>query len=302
VKKLVRFAWAVLGYNVLVILWGAYVRATGSGAGCGGHWPLCNGEVLPRVSTVATFIEFSHRVSSGLALVAVVALTVWTWRVHAKGHPARKAAGFSLLFIVTEALVGAGLVLFELVADNASFARALFMGVHLMNTFALVASLTLTAWWTTGGAPVRIGRKPGVAAALGFAALGLLFVGTSGAVAALGDTLYPVGSLAEAFLADLSSTSHVLIRLRVWHPVFALIVGFGLVALVRPLQGRAGVRRRGTGTLVMALAIVQLAAGALNVVLLAPIWMQMAHLLVADLLWIAFVVFAASVLADRTTA
>ncbi len=43
-----RYAWGVLLWNVLVALWGAYVRATGSGAGCGSHWPTCNGEILPR--------------------------------------------------------------------------------------------------------------------------------------------------------------------------------------------------------------------------------------------------------------
>ncbi len=296
-SKLGRFAWGVLGYNVAVILWGAYVRATGSGAGCGGHWPLCNGEVLPRVQNVATLIEFSHRITSGLALVAVVALAWWVWRARPAGDPARKAAGFSVLFILTEAAVGAGLVLFALVADNASFARALFMAVHLMNTFALVASLTLTAWWTTGGAPVRMRGKPFATMALLGTAFGLLLVGTSGAVAALGDTLYPARTLADALSADLSPTSHLLIRLRFLHPALALVVAFALIALVRPLRAGLTGRGRTAGTLVVALAVTQLAAGGLNVMLLAPVWMQMVHLLVADLLWIAFVAFGAGVAA-----
>jgi heme A synthase len=296
-SKLGRFAWGVLGYNVAVILWGAYVRATGSGAGCGGHWPLCNGEVLPRVQNVATLIEFSHRITSGLALVAVVALAWWVWRARPAGDPARKAAGFSVLFILTEAAVGAGLVLFALVADNASFARALFMAVHLMNTFALVASLTLTAWWTTGGAPVRMRGKPFATMALLGTAFGLLLVGTSGAVAALGDTLYPARTLADALSADLSPTSHFLIRLRFLHPALALVVAFALIALVRPLRAGLTGRGRTAGTLVVALAVAQLAAGGLNVMLLAPVWMQMVHLLVADLLWIAFVAFGAGVAA-----
>jgi heme A synthase len=296
-SKLGRFAWGVLGYNVAVILWGAYVRATGSGAGCGGHWPLCNGEVLPRVRNVATLIEFSHRITSGLALVAVVALAWWVWRARPAGDPARKAAGFSVLFILTEAAVGAGLVLFELVADNASFARALFMAVHLMNTFALVASLTLTAWWTTGGAPVRLRGKPFATVALLGAAFGLLLVGTSGAVAALGDTLYPARTLADALAADLSPTSHLLIRLRFLHPAVAIVVAFALIALVRPLRAGLTGRGRTAGTLVIAFAVAQLAAGGLNVMLLAPVWMQMVHLLVADLLWISFVAFGAGVAA-----
>ena len=74
------YAWAVLGFNLLVILWGAFVRATGSGAGCGSHWPLCNGEVLPRAPALATLIEFSHRLTSGVALLLVIGLVVGAWR------------------------------------------------------------------------------------------------------------------------------------------------------------------------------------------------------------------------------
>ena len=120
-----------------VILWGAYVRATGSGAGCGAHWPLCNGEILPRGGRVATLIEFSHRLTSGLALVAVVVLAVWAWRACRPDTRPARAAVLSLLFMLTEAAVGAGLVLFQLVADNASFARAMFLAAHLLNTFTL---------------------------------------------------------------------------------------------------------------------------------------------------------------------
>ena len=143
--RLARFAWWVLAYNLVVILWGAYVRASGSGAGCGSHWPLCNGEVIPRGASITTLVEFSHRLTSGLALIAVVAL--W-WRCRslvAAGSAARRMANASLVLMLTEAAVGAGLVLFQLVADNASMARALFMAIHLINTFLLVAALTLTA-------------------------------------------------------------------------------------------------------------------------------------------------------------
>ena len=295
--RLPRLAWLVLGWNLAVILWGAFVRATGSGAGCGAHWPLCNGEVIPRGASVTTLVEFSHRATSGLALLLVVALLVWVWRAVPRGAPARKAAGFTMLFMLTEAGVGAGLVLFELVADNASFARALFMAVHLMNTFALVASLTLTAYWLSGGLPVAPGRRPGASALLALGAIGLVAVGTSGAVAALGDTLYPAETLAEALQADLSPTSHFLVRLRFLHPAIALVTAFGLIAMVRPLtaDGRGG----RIGRLVIALTVVQLAIGGMNVILLAPVWMQMVHLLAADTLWIAFVVLAAEVVGEQ---
>jgi cytochrome c oxidase assembly protein subunit 15 len=257
---------------------------------------LCNGVAIPRSPSAATLIEFSHRLTSGLALVAVVVLLIRVWRACAPGHPARRGAAWTVFFMLTEAAVGAGLVLFQLVADNATMARAMFMAVHLLNTFVLLAWLTLTAWWLGGGAPLRPRAHPGSSLALLLATFGLLLTGTSGAVAALGDTLFPHGSLAEAFEADLSPTSHLLIRLRLLHPFVAVIVSAGLIfgatRLVRG-RGRAALR---LARLVAAACAVQLALGAVNVALLAPIWMQLVHLLAADVVWIAFVLLSATAL------
>jgi heme A synthase len=295
-RRLASFAWVVLAYNIAVVLWGAYVRATGSGAGCGEHWPLCNGVVIPPAPSTATLIEFSHRITSGLALAAVVALLAWAWRVCAAGHLARRAAAWSLFFMVTEAAVGAGLVLFQLVADNATMARAMFMAVHLVNTFILLGCLALTAWWLSGGMPVSVRDHRVAAASVLLLSIGILLTGTSGAVAALGDTLFPNGSLGAALQADLSPASHLLIRLRLLHPAFAVVVAAGLMfgtgRLVRG-HGRPAVRLARS---VAVLSGVQLALGAVNIILLAPVWMQMIHLLVADLLWIAFVLTGATAL------
>lgn len=296
--RLGRFAWAVVAYNLAVILWGAYVRATGSGAGCGQHWPLCNGEIVPRSASAATLIELSHRVTSGLALLLVVALLVWVWRACGRGHPARRGAVWSLVLILTEAAVGAGLVLFELVADNASMARALFMAAHLTNTFLLLAALTLTAHWTSNGAAPELGGRAGTAAALGLLAGGLLLAGVSGAVAALGDTLFPARSLADALRQDLSPTSHVLVRLRLLHPVLAVIAGL-LVIAIAPRIPAGSADGRHLGQTAAGLAAAQLGLGFLNVLLLAPVWMQLLHLLVADLLWIVLVLLGASALAPQ---
>ena len=296
VPGLTRFAWGVLAYNLAVILWGAYVRASGSGAGCGSHWPLCNGEIIPRTPSVATLIEYSHRVTSGLALVGVVVLAVWVWRVHRAGHPARAGAGWSVFFILTEAAVGAGLVLFELVADNATMARAMFMAAHLVNTFFLVAALALTAWWASGGAPVLPRARPRAAVLFGALGLGLLLSGMSGAVAALGDTLYPASSHIEGLRATLSPTSHLFLRLRALHPVIAVTVGMLLMLAAARLPRPDDASGQRLGRLVVVLAGVQLLGGILNVLLLAPVWMQIVHLLLADLLWIAFVLLAAQVL------
>src|SRR5204862_8180034 len=151
--RLARFAWSVLGWNVAVILWGAYVRASGSGAGCGAHWPLCNGEIVPHEPRVATLIELGHRLSSGVALVVVFTLAVLAWRAYPRGHRVRQGAVTSAILISFEALIGAGLVLFELVAHDASMKRGLSIALHLTNTLFLLAALVLTAWWASGGAP-----------------------------------------------------------------------------------------------------------------------------------------------------
>ncbi len=301
-RALSRFAWSVLAYNLAVILWGAYVRASGSGAGCGAHWPLCNGEVIPRSPSVATLIEYSHRLTSGLALIAVVWLLAWTRRAVPPQHPARRGAWLSLFFILTEAAVGAGLVLFELVADNATMARAMFMAAHLVNTFLLVAVLTLTAWWLTGGHRLAPRHRPGVAAAWAALGAGLLLSGVSGAVAALGDTLYPAASHAEGLAQTLSPASHFLLRLRALHPVIAITTGVVLmfVAPRLPAENDPGGTRFGRA--VVLLAALQMLGGLVNVLLLAPVWMQIVHLLVADLLWIAFVLLGAAALAERATA
>ena len=301
--KLARYAWFVLAWNVLVILWGAYVRATGSGAGCGAHWPLCNGEVVPRAPDTAMLIEFSHRVTSGLALVLVFVLAAWIWRTKAAGHPARRAGVASAVFIVVEALLGAGLVLFGLVARDESLARAMVMPLHLANTMVLLLCLTLTAHFLSGGAPVAIsGRTRTFGILVGLLVL-MIGVGKTGAIAALGDTLYPASSFLDGLEADLAPTSQLLLRLRILHPALGVAAGamlvFGTAAV--PL-GAADRRGQLAKRAVVALAIVQVVLGFVNVWLLAPVWMQLTHLLVADLLWIALVVLAASALAKPVAA
>ena len=132
---------------------------------------------------------------------------------------------------------------------------------------------------------------------MGALAIGLLLAGTSGAVAALGDTLYPAASHAEGFAATLSPTSHILLRLRALHPLIAVTAGVLLMFVAPRLAGAADALGQRLGRIVLLVAGMQLLGGLLNVLLLAPVWMQIVHLLVADLLWIAFVLLGAQVLA-----
>jgi heme A synthase len=291
--SLARFAWMTLGWNVAVILWGAFVRATGSGAGCGAHWPLCNGEVVPRSPALETMVEFTHRATSGVALVLVFALAVWVFQERPRRHPARWAALASVVLILVEAAVGAGLVLLGLVAENESTARALFMAGHLANTFMLLAALALTAHWCATDAPLRrdVLRRDGWV--FGLALLMLLAVGKSGAIAALGDTLYPAQSILAGLAQDLSPTTSLLVRLRMLHPFLALAGTLTVAfASARVLQSTDEAATRRWAWAAAALSLAQVGLGLLNVVLLAPVWMQILHLLLADILWIALVLLS----------
>jgi heme A synthase len=295
-NRFAAYAWGVLAYLLLVVAWGAYVRATGSGAGCGRHWPLCDGVVVPRAQTVQMAIEFTHRVTSGISLLAVVGLLVWALRLYPRGHRVRRGAWGGMILIVTEALLGAGLVLFELVADNASMVRAFSMVAHLTNTFLLIGALTLTAWWASGGAGLRM-RQP-LARALLVGLTSVLLVGGLGAIAALGDTLFPAASFAEGLRQDFSSTVEPLVALRKYHPLVAIAAAVYLVTLALTVCRRtrsADVARLSRAVVV--LVLVQLLVGAVNVRLAAPVSMQLIHLMLADLVWIALVLFSAAALA-----
>lgn len=299
-RPFTRFAWTVLGVNLAVVAWGAFVRATGSGAGCGKHWPTCNGEIIPRAPAVATLIEFGHRASSGIALLLVVVLVIWAIRAFPAGHAARRGASTALAFMIAEALVGAGLVLFGWVAKDSSAARGWVMAIHLTNTFLLLAAVTLTAAWSAGPAGVAARGRGGLAGALAAALAAMLLAGVTGAIAALGDTLYPATSFAAGLQEELSANASVLLRLRVLHPFAAVAAGVTLVAVSRAaLRARPDARVRRAATAIVALVALELVAGAANVLLLAPIWLQLAHLLVADLLWLATVLLAAATLAPE---
>lgn len=296
-RGFVRYSWFVLIYNLAVILWGAFVRATGSGAGCGRHWPLCNGQVLPRAEQVETLIEFTHRVTSGLAGLLVIGMVIWAVRAFPRGHLARRGAWVTLVMIIIEGLLGAGLVLLELVADNSSVARAVAMGVHLVNTLLLLAAITLTALWGAGAGRLRLRGQGLVGWLIGVGVVAMMALGATGAITALGDTLFPVESFREGVLQELDPYSHFLVRLRVYHPALAIVTGIYLIIASQLIY-----RRRpdlGTGRAAAALIllfIAQLGVGVINIALLVPVSVQLLHLLMADLVWIALVVLAASAL------
>jgi heme A synthase len=301
-RTFARYAWAVLAYNLGVVLWGAFVRATGSGAGCGNHWPLCNGTVTQGPGgappSAATIIEFTHRITSGIDLALVALLVVWAFRRFPRQHLVRLGAALSALFLITEALLGAALVLLQHVAKNASVSRAYSLSTHLVNTLMLLACLALTAWWSTErvgqAVPPALPRRRAVWMA-GASLASVVVLGVSGAIAALGDTLFPASSLAAGLAQDLDPAAHIFLRLRLFHPLIAAAVAAWLpFYAVSAASRRPDIARRAWSLL--ALLGAQIVAGVVNLLLLAPVWMQIVHLLLADLLWITLVLLSAAVL------
>lgn len=293
-----RWALALLVITVAVIAWGAFVRVTGSGAGCADHWPLCNGELVPRSPKLETLIELTHRVTSSLSGVLSIAVFVLAMRGFPRRSPVRRAAGVGLFLMLLEGAIGALLVKQGLVAKDTSEARAFVVGLHLCNTFLLLGAQTLTVHFARGGAPFALRGRGGRVALLALAFVVALSLGASGAVTALGDTLFPPASLADGLRDDLSPAAHFLVRLRVWHPLLAVIGGALIVYLAQHLRASLGMKGVGRWATVLTVAYVaQLAVGALNLFLLAPVPIQLTHLVLADVVWMALVMMSAHALA-----
>ncbi len=287
-----RFAWAGLAYTVLVVLFGAVVRVTGSGAGCGQHWPNCNGEILHMPRRLETLIEISHRITSGLALISAIVVFAWSRRIFTRNHLAYRAASWVLALMLVECLVGAGLVLGRLVAHDTSLARAVVMPLHLASASLLCAAFAVTAW--SASFPERLRIEAGVARrSASLALLCVLALSMTGAVTALGDTLYPL--LPSTPLGERlgAGNLHFLQSLRILHPMLAVLLSAAifrcvtrLTELVHSLKVQAWARS------VRIALLAQLLMGGLNIVVGAPAWLQIAHLGLALMLWLSMVLLA----------
>jgi cytochrome c oxidase assembly protein subunit 15 len=284
------YAACVVGFMVLVIVQGAVVRATGSGNGCGNHWPLCNGDFVPHHPRIATIIEFMHRSLTGICSTLVVVLIGWTFLALPSGHPARRAVVWTGILLITEGALGALLVKGGYVEANASVARVVVQCIHFSNTLLLLAAMTIT-WWR-----LRERHQQPLAPhtrTIAWIALGsTIVVGATGSVAALADTLFPSTTLSAALLQDFAANAPLLIRMRWMHPA-AAVVGLGCAVWLS-----ANLRSR-LGHIVLGLIALQIILGVSDVLLLAPTWMQVLHLLGADLYWIALVAACSGVLSPK---
>lgn len=311
-SRFARFAWIYLGLTLVVIVWGGVVRATGSGAGCGTDWPTCQGEIIPSMESWHTVVEYSHRLSTAVLGLLTVVLVIWAFRAFPRGHAVRLGAVLTGFFILAEAAVGAGLVLLEQVAYNVSIGRAYWMAGHLLNTLLLMASVTLLAWWASGGERVQVRHQGIVWLTILPAVLGMFVVGASGAVAALGDTLLDGFNIVKdepqlmqaLTAAGVSPTESAIVTafvdLRIYHPVIAVVTGLLVVwaAWTARTQRSSALTRR-FSTWLIALFVAQLLLGALNVWLKAPVWLQMVHLAMTNIIFVALVLLAAEALSLR---
>ncbi len=287
-KSFERFAWIFLAYLIGVILYGAWVRITGSGAGCGSHWPLCDGEVTPLNPDTEKLIEYTHRVTSGLCGVFGLILVGWAWRIDRAG-PMFRAAAWTLFFILVEGALGAVLVLQGLVADDDSAARALVVAIHLANTLALMAFAALTAWRAGGRPSAHRRERPKFTRRFALGLALIVITSMSGAVTALGDTLFPIEpafgpGLLDKIAEGASSANHFLVRMRALHPAMALAAAAYWAWLLAPLARR---QRRGWAAAALTLIALEVVAGVLNIALAAPGWLQIVHLFLAAAFWVA---------------
>lgn len=292
-----KMAWFTLALNILVVIGGAVVKSTGSGAGCGEHWPICNGEVIPRPQQIETVIEFTHRATSGLALLAVGILVLWARRVTTPGSRVRRAAYWSAGFIVFESLLGAVLVLGGWTAIDVSWWRVVLQPIHFINTMILLAFLLLTAWWATDAPPAEWrNHSNGFWWRFAAAAVLLMIVNGTGSIISLGDLL----------IRELGETSgglvELLYRLRPGHPAIAIAAGAIVVWLTfdRSLTPNATARR--WAWVCAGFVVAQWAVGLLNVVMNVPLWTQILHLLMADGAWLALILWLATALPQTEAA
>ena len=284
-----------------MILWGVFLRASKSGDGCGEHWLTCHGELIPSAPEFKTVIEFSHRISTAIDGIVMLILLGWAIKIWYSRHDKQSrqilvASAASMFFVLTEAAVGAGLVLTGNTAEAITDARPFWAIGHLVNTFILLAFLTLAVWFAAGERRFALRGNERSILLIVIAVVGLILVGMSGSLAALSNMLFPSASIAEGIAKDLSAASNIIVRLRVSHPILSILVAVYLIFVSGYLKQRSGGKANVTkwSNWLSILILLQVAFGAATLLTLGPIVMQLGHLLLADLVWIVFVLLSAN--------
>ena len=298
-KRFRQAALYLIPYTLLVILWGAWVRISHSGNGCGETWPLCQGNLIPQAATQKTWVELSHRLMSGAFGIYILIIFLWGRKIMTEKFT-RIFLYASFILMITEALLGAKLVVSGLVGTNDSPFRAFAMALHLVNSLALVGAIVLvfdfssSAKWAKQQNVVRSAKKMMWVCLLGF---GLLSI--TGAIAALSTTLFPSSSILSGMEDDVSATAHYLVRLRGLHPLLGVLIGCGIAIMgwiflnVIDSKDRILLRRTQGLTLVTAIAVM---VGSVTLMMLSPIVLKFTHLTMTYLVWISLVLWTRALL------
>lgn len=265
-----RFLYWFWVYTLIVIAWGAWVRISHSGNGCGDHWPLCNGDFIPDLQHGKTVVEFSHRITSGLYGLIVIGIFIFFRKASETSAQSKKISLYLLIFMILEALLGALLVKKSLVTVNDSIFRLVTMSLHQLNSFLLTGTTFLLYLSTKQKLHIRPTKLN----------VFFLMLAVSGAIASLAATLFPSTSLWEGIIKDFSSDSHLFVKLRIVHPILAVGIVTGIIywLLTRPENEKAHAQ--------LALKLFMAAVvGVVTLVTLSPVWLKLTHLMLAHFIW-----------------
>ena len=279
--KLISYTKLGILLSILSILAGAFVRATGSGDGCGSTWPTCKGKVIPQLSDTSEVIEFSHRSISGILLIVTLIIFIKSRNIS-KGSIIRTTVNFLTFFVVFEAAIGAVIVLYEWVGLNSSLPRIIAVPIHLVNTFGLLACYAILY-------KVLLNNFQNIRKLWDrrfiFIAFLFLLSGATGSITALSDVLFPSASFYEGLIEDFDRTSELLTRLRILHPIVATGLSAVLIIESRTIQKDYKINVK----FLQFLVIIAVTLGLLNVLSNIVILLSIFHLAIADLLWITYI-------------
>ena len=279
--KVDSYAKAGLILSIASILAGAYVRATGTGDGCGATWPTCKGKIIPALSDTSELIEFTHRSVSGVLLVVTLIIFSKT-RKFQRGSLVRKVTNYLTFFVIFEALIGAVIVVFEWVGLNSSLPRIIAVPIHLVNTFGLLGSYAILY-------KILRDELENIKNMFNknFLVISSLFLlsGATGSITALADVLFPSTSFVEGFLADFDRTSEVLTRLRILHPIISSTLSIILYFYATGIRKKYNVSVRPLQTLIL----IAVFLGVINVLSNIVLPLSILHLAIADFLWISYI-------------
>jgi len=292
IRRYRLFVWALVAFTVVVILSGDIVQATESGAGCGEHWPRCDGSLIPAIGDAHTAVEFTHRMVTTILSLGFIVMVIAARRLFGRGHLVWRTALAATGILIIEILLGAALVLFGWVEEDASWGRVFADSFHVVNTFMLVGAVALVAHFAAGHRGFRVDTSLRRDRYLLFAVVIVVAVAITGTLNSLADTLY----FSDQVDVDETPIAALLVTIRGIHP--AVAIGGGVIALylVHQVSARQPGQAENLGMAIQGVIALQFLVGIFNIVLLTPLETQIVHLTLADALWLLLLIFSAHTL------